>query len=67
MTKAKTFRELTDEELAQRGREVDRELFHLRMQQATAQVENPSRIRLLRRDRARVRTVTNERRREADD
>lgn len=65
--KAKEFRDLSDEELAQRREETDRELFNLRMQQATAQVENPARFRLLRRDRARLLTVMKERGRTSDD
>ena len=65
--KATAFRELTDEELAQRAEDVDRELFHLRMQQATSRAENPARIRVLRRDRARIQTVMTERGRESDD
>ena len=65
--KAKDFRDMSDEELAQRCEETDRELFNLRMQQATAQVENPARFRLLRRDRARLLTVMKERGRSSDD
>ena len=65
--KAKEFRELSVEELTQRREETDRELFNLRMQQATAQVENPARFRLLRRDRAKILTVMNERGRASDD
>ncbi len=65
--KAKSFRELTEEELVQRRDEVDRELFNLRMQQATAQVEKPSRIRELRRDRARILTIKHERGRGSDE
>ncbi len=64
---AKDFRDMSDEELAQRREETDRELFNLRMQQATAQVENPARFRLLRRDRARLLTVMKERGRMSDD
>jgi len=63
--KARDLRELTDEELAQRGRDAEKELFALRLQQATAQVEKPSRIRELRRDIARIRTLSSERRRKA--
>ena len=63
--KARELRELTEEELAQRGRDPEKELFALRMQQATAQLEKPSRIRELRRDLARIRTLTGERRRSA--
>lgn len=61
MKKKKSFRELTDDELAQQRDEVEQELFNLRMQQATAQVENPIRLRVLRRDRARILTLINER------
>lgn len=61
--KPKDLRELTDEELAQRGVDAEKELFALRLQQATAKIEKPSRIRELRRDIARVRTLQGERRR----
>ena len=61
--KARELRELTDEELVQRGRDAEKELFGLRMQQATAQIEKPSRIRELRRDIARIQTLAAERRR----
>ncbi len=43
--KATELRELTDEELGQRYREAEKELFNLRMQQATGQLEKPSRLR----------------------
>lgn len=61
--KARELRELTDDELAQRGQDAEKELFALRVQQATARLEKPSRIRELRREIARVRTVAAERRR----
>jgi large subunit ribosomal protein L29 len=63
--KASQIRELTDDELAEKLREIDRELFNLRMQQATAQIERPSRLRDLRRDRARMLTLQGERMRGA--
>jgi large subunit ribosomal protein L29 len=50
-------RDLTVEELAQKAAALQEELFKLRLRQATAQVENPMRIRQLRRDIARVRTA----------
>jgi large subunit ribosomal protein L29 len=50
-------RDLTVEELAQKATALQEELFKLRLRQATAQVENPMRIRQLRRDIARVRTA----------
>lgn len=61
--KTKELRELTDAELAQRGRDAEKELFNLRLQQATARVEKPSRFRELRREIARIRTLQGERRR----
>jgi len=53
------FAEIKDStltELVAKGRELRQELFNLRLQQASAQLENPSRIRQLRRDIARVET-----------
>ncbi len=61
--KARELRELTDDELAQRARDAEKELFALRVRQAAARLEKPSRIRELRRDIARVHTVAAERRR----
>ena len=49
--------DLTAEELRQKEAGVQEELFKLRLRQATAQVENPMRIRQLRRDIARIRTA----------
>ena len=63
--KARDVRELTDDELRVRLDQGRRELFNLRMQQATAQVEKPSRIRELRRDMARIQTIQTERKRGA--
>ncbi len=63
--KAGELRELTDEELLQKERDAEKELFALRMQQAAAQIEKPSRIRELRREIARIRTLRAERRRRA--
>ncbi len=59
--KAKDFRELTAEELAAKKEEARKELFNLRMQQASARLEKPSRIRELRRDIARMETIRKER------
>ena len=58
--KATQIRELTSEELQQKYDETSQELFNLRMQKSTGQIENPSRLRLLRREIARIRTVMNE-------
>lgn len=55
------MRELTPEELRHQYEETAKELFNLRVQQATGQLERPSRIRELRREVARLRTVQTER------
>ncbi len=59
--KAQAFRDMTDAELATREGELREELFNLRFQRATGQVENPMRIRQVKRDIARTRTVSQER------
>ena len=51
------LKDLTAEELRQKEAEVREDLFKLRLRQATTQVENPMRIRQLRRDIARIRTA----------
>lgn len=58
--KGSELRELTLEELAQKERELRREVFNLKFQLATAQIENPMKIRLLRKDLARVKTILRE-------
>jgi large subunit ribosomal protein L29 len=50
------LKDLTLTELAAKSRELRQELFNLRLQQASAQLEKPARIRELRRDIARVET-----------
>ena len=52
-------------ELTALSRELRQELFNLRLQQASAQLEKPSRLRLLRRDIARVETRITQLRRKA--
>jgi large subunit ribosomal protein L29 len=59
--KARELRELSDEELHQKGQELVEELFNLRFQLATGQIENVSRITAVRRDIARVKTIQRER------
>ncbi|HAA90124.1 MAG: 50S ribosomal protein L29 [Thermoanaerobacterales bacterium 50_218] len=61
MTKAKELRELTDEELRRKLVDLKDELFRLRFQLATGQLENPMRIREVRRDFARAKTILRER------
>jgi large subunit ribosomal protein L29 len=50
------FKDLTAQELAAKGRDLRHEMFNLRLQQASAQLEKPARIRNLRRDIARIET-----------
>ncbi|ETX01702.1 MAG: 50S ribosomal protein L29 [Candidatus Entotheonella factor] len=59
--KASELRELSDTELAEKGQELAEELFNLRFQLATAQIENVGRISAVRRDIARVKTIQRER------
>ncbi|MFC0439356.1 MULTISPECIES: 50S ribosomal protein L29 [Kutzneria] len=60
-TNAAELRELTDEELVLRLRESKEELFNLRFQMATGQLDNNRRLRTVRHDIARVYTVMRER------
>ena len=55
------LRDLTDEELGQRLHETREELFNLRFQSATGALENPARLKLAKREIARILTVRNER------
>jgi large subunit ribosomal protein L29 len=55
------LRELTDEELTDRLRESKEELFNLRFQMATGQLNNNRRLRTVRREIARIYTVLRER------
>ena len=52
-------------ELAAKSRDLRQELFNLHLQKASAQLEKPSRLRLLRRDIARVETRISQMRKEA--
>ncbi len=56
----KEFRELSAEELDQKLRELRDDLFKLRLRVSTTQLENPARIRQLRREIARGETVRGE-------
>jgi large subunit ribosomal protein L29 len=55
------LRELTDEELTERLRESKEELFNLRFQVATGQLDNNRRLQTVRHDIARIYTVMRER------
>ncbi len=58
--KTNDMRELTHTELDQRLTELKGELFNLRFQLATGQLENPLRVRNVRKDIARVKTIIRE-------
>lgn len=58
---AAELRDLADEELRAKLRELQEELFNLRFQLATGQIENVGRIRTVRRDIARLHTVLRQR------
>jgi large subunit ribosomal protein L29 len=60
-TAASELRELNDEELVLRLRESKEELFNLRFQMATGQMDNNRRLRTVRRDIGRIYTVMRER------
>jgi len=50
------IKDLTPQELAAKSRDLRQEIFNLRLQQASSQLEKPARLRLLRRDIARLET-----------
>lgn len=54
--KMSELQDATLTELSAKNRDLRQELFNLRLQQASAQLEKPARLRLLRRDIARVET-----------
>jgi large subunit ribosomal protein L29 len=58
--KGRELRELTKEELLKKKKDAKEELFNLRFQHSTGQLENNARLRLLRRDIARLETVLRE-------
>jgi large subunit ribosomal protein L29 len=60
MATAAELRDLSVEDLRARERQVDEELFRLRIQKATAQLDQTSKVRTTRRDLARVKTVLRE-------
>jgi len=55
--KVQALREMTREELGKKDEELCKQLLNLRFQLGTKQIENPNKIREVRRDIARVRTV----------
>ena len=58
--KAKDLREMTTAELETKLSELKKDLFFLRMQHATNQLDNPLKINLVKKDIARIKTVIRE-------
>ncbi len=54
--KMSEIKDLTPTELSAKSRDLRQEVFNLRLQQASSQLEHPARLRVLRRDVARVET-----------
>ncbi len=63
--KASELRELTKDELLQKLEDLKEELFNLRMRNATNNLENPRRIREIKKDIARINTVITEKEKKA--
>lgn len=61
LVKANKIRELTDEELNKKVSDYKEELFNLRFQLATGQLDNPMRIREVKKNIARCKTILRQR------
>lgn len=61
VVKIREWREMETEELQRRLDEAYRELFNLRFRAATKQLEDTSRIRIVKRDIARIKTILRQR------
>ena len=58
--KAKDIRPLTTEQILETQKQYKEELFNLRFQQATGQLENTARLRQVRKNIARIKTILSE-------
>jgi large subunit ribosomal protein L29 len=65
MLNFKELQEMSTDELLTKQRDLRQETLHLRLQQQSGQLEQPSRLRLLRRDVARIQTALTHRNRPA--
>jgi large subunit ribosomal protein L29 len=65
MTKASDLRAKSDDQLGEELGNLKREAFNLRFQAATSQLEKPSRVKEVRKDIARIKTLQSERSRSA--
>ncbi len=64
--KASKLREMSVEELVDESTELSEQLFRLRLQKATGQLEDMMKTRQIRRDLARLKTVLTEKQRESE-
>ena len=55
--KGKELKELTKEEILKRKKDIKEEMFNLRFQHSTGQLENTARMRVLKKDVARIETI----------
>ena len=60
MMKAKELKNLSVEELTKKLEELKKDLFMLRMQHATNQLDNPMRLNAVKKDIARIKTIIRE-------
>ena len=58
--KAQEIRDLAEKERQEKVSDLSQEIFNLRFQLATGKIENPSRLKSLRRDIARIKTIQKE-------
>ena len=58
--KAQEVRELTEKERLEKAGDLSQEYFNLKFQLATGKIENPSRLKYIRRDIARIKTILGE-------
>lgn len=58
--KVKEIKEMTMEELDQQLQDISKEQFNLQLQQVSGQLENPARVKELRRTVARIKTIQNQ-------
>lgn len=64
--KPSELRNMTAEELRQKEKELRKELFNLRFQQATGEIQNPKRISVVRKSIARILTIITEKEKQKD-
>lgn len=64
--KAQEIRDLSSKEKGEKVADLQQEFFNLRFQLATGKIENPSRLRLIRRDIARIKTIQHQEQSQAE-